>query len=43
MARIVRGALLQATWTSDKQSMIDKHVKYVERAAKEGAQVMCFQ
>jgi beta-ureidopropionase len=43
MARIVRGALLQASWTGDKQSMIDKHVAYVEQAAKEGAQVMCFQ
>jgi beta-ureidopropionase len=43
MARIVRGALIQATWTGDKQSMIDKHVAYVEKAAKDGAQVMCFQ
>jgi beta-ureidopropionase len=43
MPRIVRGALLQATWTGDKQSMIDKHVAYVEQAAQAGAQVMCFQ
>ena len=43
MARIVRGALLQATWTGDKQSMIDKHVAYIEQAAQAGAQVMCFQ
>ena len=43
MTRIVRGALLQATWAGDKKSMIDKHVSYVEQAAKEGAQVMCFQ
>lgn len=43
MARIVRGALLQATWTGDKQSMIDKHVAYAEQAAAAGAQVMCFQ
>ena len=43
MTRIIRGALLQATWTGDKQSMIDKHVAYVERAAHDGAQVMCFQ
>lgn len=41
--RIVRGALLQATWTGDKHSMIDKHVQYVERAATGGAQVMCLQ
>jgi beta-ureidopropionase len=43
MPRIVRGALLQATWTGDKQSMIDKHVAYLEQAAQAGAQVMCFQ
>ncbi len=43
MARIVRGALVQATWTGDKQSMIDKHVDYARKAAQEGAQVMCFQ
>src|SRR5215218_6431945 len=40
---VIRAALLQATWTGDKQSMIDKHVDYVEKAAKQGAQVMCFQ
>lgn len=43
MARIVRGALLQATWTGDKKSMIDKHVAYIERAAQAGVQIMCFQ
>lgn len=39
----IRAALLQATWTGDKQSMIDKHIDYVAEAAKQGAQVMCFQ
>jgi len=43
MSRIVRGALLQATWAGDKKSMIDKHVAYVEKAAAQGVQVMCFQ
>ena len=43
MARIVRGALLQATWTGDKESMIEKHVSYARQAAEQGAQVMCFQ
>ncbi len=43
MARMVRGALVQATWTGDKSSMIDKHVEYARKAAQEGAQVMCFQ
>jgi beta-ureidopropionase len=40
---VIRAALLQATWTGDKQSMLDKHVDYVEQAAQQGAQVMCFQ
>lgn len=41
--RIVRAALVQTTWTGDKDSMIEKHVKYIEQAAEQGAQVMCFQ
>src|SRR5690606_1080335 len=43
MSNIVRAAILQTEWTGDKESMIDKHVKYAEQAANEGAQVMCFQ
>jgi beta-ureidopropionase len=43
MARMVRGALVQATWTGDKDSMIEKHVNYARQAAQQGAQVMCFQ
>ena len=43
MSRTVRGALVQATWTGDKNSMIEKHVKYAHEAAAQGAQVMCFQ
>src|SRR3972149_7448473 len=43
MARNVRGALLQAEWTGDKESMIAKHEKYAHDAAKQGAQVMLFQ
>jgi beta-ureidopropionase len=43
MARIVKGALIQATWTGNQKSMIDKHIEYAHKAAKEGAQVMCFQ
>lgn len=43
MTRWVRGALLQATWTGDKQSMIDKHVAYARQAAQAGVQVICFQ
>jgi beta-ureidopropionase len=41
--QVIRAALLQATWTGSKESMIDKHVGYVENAAQQGAQVMCFQ
>ena len=43
MPNIVRGALIQATWAGSKQAMIDKHVAYVEQAAAQGAQIMCFQ
>ncbi|RME84336.1 MAG: acyltransferase [Caldilineae bacterium] len=43
MSRIVRAALLQATWTGDKESMIAKHEDYARQAAEQGAQVMCFQ
>ena len=43
MPRIVRGALLQATWTGDKESMIQKHEGYAHEAAKAGAAVMLFQ
>jgi N-carbamoylputrescine amidase len=40
---MVRGALLQATWTGDKDSMIEKHIDYARQAADQGAQIMCFQ
>ena len=43
MPRIVRGALLQASWTGDKESMIQKHVEAAHEARKQGAQVMLFQ
>jgi len=43
MARIVKAALLQTDWTGDKESMIDKHEVAAREAAKQGAQVMCFQ
>ena len=43
MPRIVRGALLQASWTGDKESMIQKHEQPAHEAAKQGAQFMLFQ
>ena len=51
MSRIVRGALVQASLCEPstspvkqiKQAMIDKHVGLIERAAGQGAQVLCLQ
>jgi N-carbamoylputrescine amidase len=43
MARIVRGALLQATYTGDQESMLQKHERYAREAAGQGAHIMCFQ
>ena len=43
MSRIVRGALVQAEWTGDKESMLDKNVAYAHDAAAQGAQILCFQ
>jgi N-carbamoylputrescine amidase len=35
--------LLQTDWPGSKEAMIDKHEAAVHEAAKQGAQVMCFQ
>jgi N-carbamoylputrescine amidase len=43
MTRNVKGALLQAAYTGDKESMVAKHIQYARQAAEAGAQVMCFQ
>ena len=43
MSRIVRSALIQAKAEPDKKSMIDKHVSYIEQAAKQGVQITCLQ
>jgi beta-ureidopropionase len=40
---IVRAALVQAEWTGDKESMIEKHIGYARQAAAAGAGVICFQ
>ena len=40
---IVRAALVQATWTGDKESMIAHHEEQARLAAAEGARVICFQ
>ena len=43
MPRTVRGALVQASWTGDKESMIQKHEQRAHEAAKQGAQFILFQ
>lgn len=40
---VVRAALVQTTWTGDKESMIQAHEEYAVEAAAQGAQVICFQ
>ena len=51
MARVVRCGLIQATNVEPmdkpletiKKSMIDKHLKMIEDAAKQGVKIICFQ
>jgi beta-ureidopropionase len=43
MPTTVRAALVQATWTGDKESMIKAHEVYAREAAAQGAKVICFQ
>ena len=40
---VVRAALVQTSWTGDKESMIVAHENYLREAAAQGAQVICFQ
>ncbi len=43
MSQIVRAAILQTSWTGSKESMIDEHERQMREAAKDGAQIICFQ
>lgn len=43
MPEVVRAALVQAAWTGDTESMIDKHEKHAREAARQGARVIGFQ
>ncbi|TCO26537.1 N-carbamoylputrescine amidase [Kribbella steppae] len=43
MAEVVRAALVQTSWTGDKESMIKAHEEYARQAAAAGARVICFQ
>jgi N-carbamoylputrescine amidase len=40
---VIRAALVQTTWTGDKESMIKAHEQYARDAAAQGAKVICFQ
>jgi len=40
---VVRAALVQTSWTGDKESMLEAHEGYARDAAAQGAQVICFQ
>ena len=39
----LRAALVQTTWTGDKETMIKAHEEYARQAAEQGAKVICFQ
>ncbi|MDT0309786.1 nitrilase-related carbon-nitrogen hydrolase [Streptomyces sp. DSM 44917] len=43
MSNTVRAALVQATWTGDTASMVDKHEKHAREASRMGAQILGFQ
>src|ERR1700754_1368130 len=43
MTDVVRAALVQTTWTGDKETMIKAHEEYAREAAAQGARVICFQ
>jgi N-carbamoylputrescine amidase len=43
MANIVRAALVQAAWTGDQESMMQRSIELAKQAAADGAQVLCFQ
>jgi N-carbamoylputrescine amidase len=43
MTETIRAALVQTTWTGDKESMIKAHEEYARQAAGQGAKVICFQ
>jgi N-carbamoylputrescine amidase len=43
MTSVIRAALVQTTWTGDKETMIKAHEEYARQAASAGAKVICFQ
>jgi N-carbamoylputrescine amidase len=43
MGEVVRAALVQASWTGDKDTMTKNAIRFVQQAASEGAKVICLQ
>ena len=43
MSNVVKAAITQLKWTGDMDSMTEQHIASAREAAKQGAQVMCFQ
>ncbi|MDH3306521.1 MAG: acyltransferase [Acidimicrobiia bacterium] len=43
MSATIRAALVQAEWTGDQESMIEKQIGHARTAAEQGARVLCFQ
>jgi N-carbamoylputrescine amidase len=43
MGATIRAALVQTTWTGDKETMIKAHEEFTREAAGQGAKVICFQ
>lgn len=39
----VRAAIVQTSWTGDRESMIHAHIEYARQAAAQGAQIIGFQ
>lgn len=40
---VVRAALIQSSWTGDKETMVKKNADHARQAARQGAQILCFQ
>jgi N-carbamoylputrescine amidase len=43
MSNVIRAALVQTTWTGDKETMTKAHEEYAREASAQGARVICFQ
>jgi len=43
VSEVLRAALVQAAWTGDRESMVEKQIAYARQAADADARVLCFQ